>query len=1186
MRILISLFVIIGNYLCAQSVTSSTYGFQTGTSSLTPQSGFVSIIGSNNANGVSGLVSFGGNFKFNYSGVSYDSFSVSVSGWIKLGSVGTTQSTSVVSSSVNYPVIVPYGAELTTSSGGFVGYQIIGTFPYRVCVIQWQSVKDSPYLLTPVTFEARLYESSGRIEFVYGGIPQNYDGYTIGIGATFNSVNSFGSVSVINPSTSSWAYYNNQVNNTIQISAGTLFQFVPDSTNVPQPINLATSASAACITLSFQDNSNNEYLFEIWRSTDSVNYYLIDTIVSSNTPGTGAVYSLTDTGLFYSTAYHYRIIARNFGSMINGWSSISDTTTLPSLSGIKYIPGDYASISNAIDDINCRRLAGPIILQLKTTYNSNAERFPIILPGDTITSINNTITIRPDTNVTSQLIYWANPIAVFNFDRSANIIIDGRPGGVGSSRSLTIKNILNTSPALKFVNDAHNINVKYCNIVSADSLTNDGVINIGGTSLSNGNDKIVFEYCEIGYNGFRPVFLVTSIGTPGKENDSICFMNCQIHSFYRSGNNNQFTAAIHIGDGNTKWIIKGNSFYQNNIVTGASMNFVRIQAPNGTGFDISDNYFGGSSLLCGGSNCVFSGSGLVHFIYMDIGGSGLASIQNNVFDNFTLNINTSLAINHVIQIISGKVRIGDQYGNRFGNSSGFPSIFLDAGNSDIIFIQSNAADSLWINNNSISGIKATGSSPHNISGIYTINTKFLEVRNNLIGHPILPDAIASFSQGQIIGIEFYYPSNGGLVHIVDNIISNIGLYNTVLQSGNEIFGIASHRHVIPSGVSHNLIENNVIHTLITWGGNTNGSSVLGIAISFNQGQTDIISNKVFDLQSFGVSSGQAVTGIYASSFSNSVANISGNFVYSLSVENSLMSLIFGIGLSTQGTVTNNMISLGYKSNGSDYTGDASIYALDLDATNNSQSKKVFHNSIFVGGLMSRYSSSTAIYSTGNSADSLYDNILENTRSSSVGVGVQHTCIIIQNASLDKLDYNLYYCVGNQSGYVNGYTNLALWQVTGQDVNSLAGDPAFINPTGDTSSVNLHLQPITWAEGMGYFLTSVVDDFDRQNRNVFSPVDIGADCGNFLSTNTNSDFIMAPVLVFPNPFSDVFFIKADLPITSVELFSLDGRLLSKQFYSAGQSTVQIDQLSHLSSGGYFANIVTSDSTEFHVKINKE
>ncbi len=81
----------------------------------------------------------------------------------------------------------------------------------------------------------------------------------------------------------------------------------------------ATTVSSSAIDLGWADNADDEYGFEIERSTDGVNWSLIDTTGSDVT-------SYNDNGLDAATTYYYRVRAFN-GSGSSGYSNVTSATT-------------------------------------------------------------------------------------------------------------------------------------------------------------------------------------------------------------------------------------------------------------------------------------------------------------------------------------------------------------------------------------------------------------------------------------------------------------------------------------------------------------------------------------------------------------------------------------------------------------------------------------------------------------------------------------------------------------------------------------------------------------------------------------------------------------------------------------------------------------------------------------------
>ena len=106
------------------------------------------------------------------------------------------------------------------------------------------------------------------------------------------------------------------------------------------------------------------------------------------------------------------------------------------VSGVKTIPGDYASIAQAVQQIRTVGVSGPTYLELQAGYNSAAETFPIKIREIPGASTTNSITISPATGVTGISLNSANSGATLELIGAYNIIIDGRPGRTGTARTI------------------------------------------------------------------------------------------------------------------------------------------------------------------------------------------------------------------------------------------------------------------------------------------------------------------------------------------------------------------------------------------------------------------------------------------------------------------------------------------------------------------------------------------------------------------------------------------------------------------------------------------------------------------------------------------------------------------------------------------------------------------------------
>jgi phosphodiesterase/alkaline phosphatase D-like protein len=98
---------------------------------------------------------------------------------------------------------------------------------------------------------------------------------------------------------------------------------------------VASSISASQINLSFTDNSNNETLFRIQRSTDGSNFADLTTVGAN-------VATYQNTGLAANTTYYYRVRAENF----YGVSAYSNTANAKTSSGTGTICDGVAAYSS------------------------------------------------------------------------------------------------------------------------------------------------------------------------------------------------------------------------------------------------------------------------------------------------------------------------------------------------------------------------------------------------------------------------------------------------------------------------------------------------------------------------------------------------------------------------------------------------------------------------------------------------------------------------------------------------------------------------------------------------------------------------------------------------------------------------------------------------------------------------
>ena len=113
-------------------------------------------------------------FTFNFGGTDYTQFSVSSNGGFTFGSTAAGDGTgeSKLSNSTGYPKIAGIAKDLGTCTGGYIKYQVVGTAPSRVLVVEYKTGHTYTSTITAdVTWQVQLHETSNRATIVYGPTP-------------------------------------------------------------------------------------------------------------------------------------------------------------------------------------------------------------------------------------------------------------------------------------------------------------------------------------------------------------------------------------------------------------------------------------------------------------------------------------------------------------------------------------------------------------------------------------------------------------------------------------------------------------------------------------------------------------------------------------------------------------------------------------------------------------------------------------------------------------------------------------------------------------------------------------------------------------------------------------------------------------------------------------------------------
>ena len=784
--------------------------------------------------------------------------------------------------------------------------------------------------------------------------------------------------------------------------------------------------------------------------------------------------------------------AKTFKDLGSHIGDLKNSPTSCTMSGTYTIgaSGDFQSIKRAIDSLKARGIAGNIIFELMSNYTSAGESFPIIFPSKLnipcFSSANYGITLRPAPNATNLLITGAVNEGLIRLDTCNYLTIDGRAGGVGTTRQLSIINNWGTTVAFR---NSSNNKLRYvtCITTTQSFTTTAGNIQFFSYNSLFGSNNNLVENCDISLgNGSGPTSLIYSSNGNNAKNFNDSIVNCNIHEFT--------SWTVYLNDSAIQWKIIGNSFYKQtpldtrNMVGGDAI--IKIdESYDPVGHIISNNYFGGSGPQCTGDPMQVNYN---IFDFAIIRGFGQVAITNNYFRR--INLAGTADVSLIDMGIGTTSPTHPVYGtiadNQFGGINAADSISMRN-----TYPTPNSNYGLYAKFINIrwGGVKAIGNEFNRIRFWASDTTLRIDgtiiqgcysVRDNIIGNPSIYNSIVNATNGTMLMIQ-----NGD---VVNNTISNIT--NTSTAHINSQTPFIGGIRTTSDSVYNNKVFRITANSSIGCSSCQSFTEIVGIEAGLAPGNNPnhIVGNVVHSL----INKGEAGDII---AIKSNGARVSNNFVHSLFVTNPInnYSHITGIESAADSTI-NNMILLGLDSAGNSMTLPVIIYGIN-------GSTNVIHNTVAIVGTNVTGTSGGINTACSLNGNNIKNNIFYNTRSNQSGASLnRHYCIRIPSTAIQS-NYNLYYNTGTGGyfGFNNSplaaYQTFAAWKTgTGKDLNSLYGDPLFINPSGNYNQVNLHLGNGTIAEAAGIpgATNTLSKDFDNEVRASLTPVDIGADAGNF------------------------------------------------------------------------------------------
>lgn len=760
-------------------------------------------------------------------------------------------------------------------------------------------------------------------------------------------------------------------------------------------------------------------------------------------------------------------------------------------------PTTYPTLKDAFDAINAGTHTGTITIAIT---GDTVETAPAVLNASgTGAASYVSILINPSggaARTISGAIAAGSPLIDLN--GADNVTIDGlNSGGNALTISNTTASATSGTSTIRFIGGATNNVVTNSTILGSATMsvaTNGATIFFSTDgATANGNDGNTISNSNIGPAG-------ANLPTKG----ILCNGSTTTTAIGNSGNvvtgNNIFdyfgatvtSAGVAANGGCNGWQITNNRFFQTGTRTWtagavhAAIDIANSTATSGAqGFTITGNTIGFADAAGTGTYTLTGSTGkFLGIRFNGITGGTASSIGNNTIASVSMTGVTSSGTSTSspftgILVVNGPVNTS---GNTIGSQGATGSLVFSTNSTtatDVYGIYNFSVDDWTANSNSIGGISVTNAAA---SGTYVVfgmraNTTTARVFN-----------ATSNNVGGTVANSIQLTSTGASSQVIGMITNNAAANWT-------------------SNTVRNLTNNGGT-------GTTTGASVIGMSSTTSTPSHTISQNTIHSLANTNATAATVVTGIQ---FTGGAANVvARNLIYGLtSATNSTAAEINGIRVAGGTTVyRNNMIALGAgvaNAIGTGVTGGISGINEPLGTDS------FFHNSVYVGGTATAGVGPSFAFNSSQTVNtrSFRDNVFFNARGNGGATGKHYIVRVggtTPNPAGLTINNNVYFASG--AGAVFGFfnaldvANLNDWRTAvGQDAASFFLDPQFNDPTAVAPDLHIHPTNLTPVEGNGADV-GVADDFDGQARSGLTPVDIGADAGNFSGAD-----LSAPVISF-------------------------------------------------------------------------
>jgi hypothetical protein len=291
-------------------ISSANYTYAPSSGTFTPLAGGTAVPTLLVDDAASGFLPIG--FTFTYMGVGYTQVRAGSDGYLSFGATGTSVTNNLATgTTVSRPVIAPFWDNMDgRATGAAASYLTTGTAGSRIFTFEWLNWQRTSGTNPALSFQVKLYEATGAIQFVYrqeAAALQGTVSASIGMTATATGSGNFVSLNnATNTATASTTTETTTIN--AKPATGQTYTFTPAATTVVAPSDLTFTPYATQMQVNWTASSpiTNVRAYNVYNSLDNTTFNLVSTVnVGTNTAQI--------TGLTFNTNYFWRVTAATEG---------------------------------------------------------------------------------------------------------------------------------------------------------------------------------------------------------------------------------------------------------------------------------------------------------------------------------------------------------------------------------------------------------------------------------------------------------------------------------------------------------------------------------------------------------------------------------------------------------------------------------------------------------------------------------------------------------------------------------------------------------------------------------------------------------------------------------------------------------------------------------------------------------